>query len=120
MTQDAPTAREAAERNAKAVMAGDLTQVMADITPEAMAKLMQLGSQAQASGAPNPAAMPSIQSYTIEDVGDDDEGSTFRVTFVSAAGKATLETRWQQVMGHWKVVDVALVSAELNEMPGHE
>jgi hypothetical protein len=113
VSQEESTVREAAERNARAVMAGDLSQVMADITPEAMAKLMQMGAQAQESGAPNPAAMPSIQSYELELVGEDEEGATYRVTFVSSAGSATLDARWQQVMGQWKIVNVSLVSAQV-------
>ena len=101
-------------------MSGDLSQVMADITPEAMAKLMQLGNEAQAAGAPTPGSMPSIQSYSLETVEEADESATFRVTFVSATGKATLEAQWQQVMGQWKVTDIALVSAEVTtgEAPG--
>ncbi len=93
-------------------MSGDLSQVMADITPEAMAKLMQLGNSVQA-GAPTPGSMPSIQSYSLEPVEEGDEHATFRVTFVSATGKATLEAQWQQLMGQWKVTDIGLISAEV-------
>lgn len=118
MTQEsgsgpAETAREAAERNAQAVMSGNLTQVMADITPEALAQMMQMGAQAQASGLQTPQTLPSIQSYTLETVSEDDEGSVFNVTFHSEAGTATIAARWKLVMGQWKIAGVELVSAQV-------
>lgn len=106
------TAREAAERNARAVMDGDLTQVMADISPDAMAKLMQMGAEAQATGVPNPTTMPSIESYEIADVDEAGDGSSFDVTFRSAMGTATVRTTWAQIVGQWKIVDVRLLRAE--------
>lgn len=108
------TARDAAERNAQAVMSGNLTQVMADVTPEALAQMMQMGAQAQAAGLQTPQSLPSIQSYTLETVSEDDEeGSVFNVTFHSEAGTATLATRWKRIMGQWKIAGVELVSAQV-------
>jgi hypothetical protein len=109
----AETARQAAERNAQAVMNGNLTQVMADITPEALAQMMQMGAQAQAAGLQTPQTLPSIQSYTLETVSESAEEGVFKVTFHSQAGTATLSTRWVPVMGHWKIAGVELVSAQV-------
>ncbi|HEX6030847.1 MAG TPA: hypothetical protein VFY90_05395 [Tepidiformaceae bacterium] len=105
------TAREAAERNAAAVVAGNFSQVMADITPEALTQMMQMGA---AAGGLSPTQMPNISGYELSDAGktDDGEGERFHVTFVSSVGRATLEATWQQVMGQWKIVGVTLVSAE--------
>lgn len=114
MTQPTETAREAAERNAQAVMNGDLTQVMADITPEAMAQMMQMGAEAQANGVPAPTAMPSMESYTVEPVDEDADSSVFHVTFVSSAGSATLATTWQPIAGQWKIAAVSLVSSDVD------
>lgn len=98
-------------------MSGNLTQVMADITPEALAQMMQLGAQAQAAGLQTPQTLPSIQSYTLETVSESDEEGVFKVTFHSAAGTATLSTRWIPVMGQWKIAGVELISAEVE--PGY-
>jgi hypothetical protein len=109
MTQPA-TAREAVERNAQAVMSGNLTQIMADITPEALAQMMQMGAQA---GGLSPAQMPNIEGYEVEEKGVEGEAEVFHVTFRSSAGTATLGTAWKRIMGQWKLTAVELVSAEL-------
>ncbi len=109
MSAEPGSAREAAERNAEAVTTGNLSQVMADITPEALAQMMQLGAQA---GGLSPAAMPSIEGYEIADAGQDADGQVFNVTFRSAAGTATIATTWKQIMGQWKIAAVELLSVE--------
>ena len=103
------TAREAVERNAQAVMSGNLTQIMADITPEALAQMMQMGAQA---GGLSPAQMPNIEGYEVEEMGTEGDAERFHVTFRSSAGTATLGTLWKQIMGQWKLTAVDLVSAE--------
>lgn len=105
------TAREAAERNARAVMEGNITQVMADITPEALGQMMQMGASARAAGIPTPTAMPGIESYQIEPTGETADEASFDVTFVSPAGTATLATTWKRVLGRWKVAGVSLAAA---------
>jgi len=109
MTAEAGSAREAVERNAQAVMAGNFSQIMADITPEALSQMMQMGA---AAGGLSPAQMPNIEGYEVDELGEDGEAHLFHVTFVSAIGKATLGTSWKQVMGQWKITEVSLVSAE--------
>lgn len=103
------SAREAAERNAQAVVAGNLAQIMGDITPEALNQMMQMAAQ---SGGVSPAAMPNIQGYEIEEMPADGDGQVFNVTFMSAVGKATLAATWKQVMGQWKITGIGLVSTE--------
>ena len=109
MTQ--PTsAREAADRNAQAIMSGNLSQLMADITPEVLAQVMAMGAQA---GGLSPAQMPNIEGYDLKDFGPQEDGcELFHVTFRSSAGTATLGATWKQLMGQWKIVAVNLVSAE--------
>lgn len=109
MTQPG-TAREAAERNAAAIMAGNLSQLMADITPHVMAQVMAMGAQA---GGLSPAQMPNIQGYDIKDFGPDGDVEVFHVTFRSDAGTATIAESWQQLMGQWKITSVSLISAEV-------
>lgn len=110
MTQPS-TAREAAERNAKAIMEGNLSQLMADITPEVLAQVMAMGAQAPAGLSIT--QMPNIQGYDIAARGQEGEAEVFDVTFRSDVGSATIAASWKQVMGQWKIVNVALVAAEL-------
>lgn len=110
MTQPA-TAREAAERNARAIMEGNLAQLMADITPEVMAQVMAMGAQAPAGLSIT--QMPNIQGYEIAEKGSEGGAEVFDVTFKSDIGSATIAASWKQVMGQWKITSVSLVSAEL-------
>ena len=104
------TAREAAERNAKAVMEGNLALIMGDITPEALTQMMQMAAVA---GGLSPAAMPNIEGYEITEMPPaDGGGEVFEVEFRSAIGKATLSTTWKEIMGQWKIAAVSLISAE--------
>ena len=105
------TAREAAELNAQAVVAGNFPHVMAHITPEALTQMLQLGASA---GNLSPAQMPSISGYEIADAGqtEDGNGEVFHVTFTSPIGKATLEATWRQITGQWKITAIQLLSAE--------
>ncbi|MGH2633641.1 MAG: hypothetical protein ACRDG3_09555 [Tepidiformaceae bacterium] len=112
---EAGSAREAAERNAQAVMSGNLSQIMSDITPEALTQMMQMAS---AAGSLSPASMPNIESYAIEELPPEGEAHLFNVTFTSAIGMATLAATWKQVTGQWKITAIALVSAEAT--PGTE
>jgi hypothetical protein len=84
---------------------------MYDVTPEAMTQLMQMGASA---GGLSPTQMPNITGYEIADAGEtqDGEGHNFQVTFVSSAGRATLETTWRQLVGQWKIAAVRLLSTE--------
>ena len=106
------TAREAAERNAQAVVAGNFSQIMADLTPEALTQMLQMGASA---GALSPAQMPTITGYELVEAGqtEDGQGEVFQVTFTAPIGTATLEGTWRQVAGQWKITAASLVSAEL-------
>jgi hypothetical protein len=127
MTAEAGSAREAAERSAQAVMTGNLAQLMADITPEALTQLMQLGAAASAGGL-SITSMPSMTGYELTELGPDGDAEVFQATFSSSAGTATLATKWKQILGQWKITEVAVVSAQITgdqppaataEPPGH-
>jgi hypothetical protein len=107
--------REVVERNANAVVSGNFAQIMADITPEALAQMMQ---QMPAAGGFNLATMPSITGYEIGAASNDGEAVVYDVTFVSAMGRATLTSQWKQVLGQWKIAGVKL--AALEPAPGVE
>jgi hypothetical protein len=101
--------REAVERNAEAVRTGNFVQLMADITPEALAKLMQMAPQ---GGGPSIASLPAITGYELEFLEPEGDTQRYRARFTSAAGSASFTTSWQQVLGQWKIVDFADVVLE--------
>jgi len=100
--------REAVERNARAVMEGNFAQLMADITPEALAQMMQMAPGG--ASAASLAQLPSISGYQIEEKGAEGDAHSFEVTFESAAGSATLLATWKPVVGQWKITGVTVVS----------
>ena len=112
MTTPTGSARDACERNAQAVMTGNLPQVMADITPEVLGQMMQM---ATAAGGMSPTAMPNIERYEIVEAPSEDDGEVFHVTFFAPQGRVTLGTTWKQLMGQWKVTNIALVSFEVTQ-----
>ena len=89
-------------------MAGNLSQLMADITPEVLMQMMQLGT----GGGLTPQTMPSITGYELSDMGAEDEAEVFHAKFLSAIGSATLSAKWKLVLGQWKIVDISLVGYE--------
>ena len=103
MTSPEPPALcDVVERTANAVMAGNFMALMADITPEALGKLMQMAPNA---GQMNLAALPQITGYNLEELPEVDGQPAWRVTFHAAMGTVTLGTRWKVVLGAWKVAD---------------
>lgn len=101
------SAREAAERNAQAVMAGNFMQLMADITPEALAGLMQMGAAAGA-GAFSITSMPAITGYTLGESTVLTDAELIPATFESALGTITMVVTWKQIMGAWKIAGLTV------------
>lgn len=111
MTTGPGSAREAMERTAQAVMSGNLAQLMGDITPEALAQMMQMAPQGGVGLSI--ANMPNIRGYNLLQFGPQpDGGELFHATFESSLGKATLGLVWKQVMGQWKIASLTLVNLE--------
>ncbi len=115
MTQPTLSLPEIVERTAQAVMVGNFAQIMADITPEAIAQLMQM---APAGGGMPLLSMPAISGFAIEELEPAGEAPVYQVRFESASGHATLATEWKQVVGQWKITGVRLVSWELDGKSG--
>lgn len=101
------------ERNAQAVMSGNFAQLMSDITPEALGKLMQM---MPASGQVSLTSLPAITGYDITEADPDGETAVYTVTFHSERGDVTLASHWRQVVGQWKISDFSLV--DFNLQPG--
>jgi hypothetical protein len=108
-TAESSDLRAAVERTAEAVRTGNLAQLMADITPEAIAQMMQM---APAANGMSIASMPSITGYAITECPPEDDAAVYQVTFESAMGRATLAASWKQLLGQWKITAVRLVSIE--------
>jgi hypothetical protein len=115
VSAEGETARDAAERVAKAVKDGNIALLMGEITPEALMQMMQMQA---AAGGVTPAQMPNIESYNIEEMGPDGDAEVFHLSFTSSIGNATLAASWKQILGKWKISAVSLVSAEA--APGAE
>jgi hypothetical protein len=112
MTEDQPqpapelTARQAVERNAEAIKAGDMQRIMMDLTPEAFAKAMQMLNQPGAAQTPR-----EVESYDVEDRGVEGDDQLFHVTYRSPAGQLTMHSRWRKVGPDWKVADFGIIDA---------
>jgi hypothetical protein len=107
VTQPAEPAREAAERTASAVAQGNLAQVLAVLTPEALSQMMELG--AQQGGGINPTALPGITAYSVTGKGTRGDAEVFEVTFTSETASATIETAWKPILGQWKIVAITVL-----------
>lgn len=106
--------RAAVERTARAVMTGNLAQVMADLAPEAMAQLMQLASGAQGL---SPSQLPSIDGFEVEEDSVSADEARFRVRFRSSVGNVVVATTWRPMLGQWKVAEIGLAGFEPAEGP---
>ena len=109
MPGEAPELREVVERNAQAVMTGNFAQLMADITPEALGKLMQM---MPAGGGPSLASLPAITGYDLEHLGQHGDSERYRACFASESGTVQFVTSWRIVFGQWKVVDFSDVEVQ--------
>lgn len=88
----------AVHRTCQAVVAGNLAQVISDLTPEAMGKLMT--GQAQLGGG----GIPQISGYEVRSILPDGEDYLATVVF-KGAQEVGLQARWRRVDGAWKIVD---------------
>ena len=93
------TAEEAAHAHARAAVAGDLTKLMTDLTPEALAKAM-----AQASGG-----LQGVNDYELKLHAQEGDEYVFDITYKASAASMTLRDRFREVNGQWRVVDLERV-----------
>ena len=90
-----PGAEEAARTHAQAVVAGDIGTTVLGMTPDGLAKAMQLGN--------------TTWTYFGSDVtpaGSDGEDCLFDITYQTDQGPFTLRDRFRRIDGEWKVVDI--------------
>jgi hypothetical protein len=95
---------EAVTANCQAVLIGDLMRILADLTPEALGKLMAGG------GGGGMGAMPALTSFDIESHDEQGEDHVFRVKFQGDQVFTAIAT-WRDVGGAWKIADLAMEQA---------
>lgn len=89
---------EAVTRNCQALLTGNIAQIFADMTPEAMAKLAQLGGGAMTG------AMPALTSYDVVSRARDGDDHLYDVRFHGVPSFG-VRARWREVDEQWKLVD---------------
>ena len=92
------TIEEAVTRNCQALMTGNIAQIFADMTPEAMAKIAQLGGGAMTG------TMPALTSYDIVERSQDGDDHLYDVRFHGQPSFG-VKARWRELGGQWKLVD---------------
>ena len=89
---------EAVTRNCQALLTGNIGQIFADMTPEAMAKLASAGGGAMAGG------LPQFTSYDIVSRAQDGDDHLYDVQFRGDQSFG-VKARWRDIGGLWKLVD---------------
>ena len=93
MTEQSP--EEAAHAHARAVVSGDIGATVRGLTPEGLARAMEIGNTSwQYSG------------YDVAPQGSDGEDYLFDIIYQTDLGLLRLRYRLRDVGGEWKVVDI--------------
>lgn len=90
---------EAVQRNCEALLAGNIAQIFADMTPEAMAKIASAGGGAMGAG------LPQLTSYDVISRSRDGDDHLYDVQFHGSQSFG-VKGRWREIGGVWKLVDV--------------
>jgi hypothetical protein len=94
---------EAVDKYVNAIKVMDLGTLMATLTPEALGKAMAM----QGGGGGPPAGITSI---TAEKQGEENGEYIYHLNVEAASGAGTMMTRWKEIDGQWKVVDLGQVT----------
>jgi hypothetical protein len=85
---------EAAEAHARAVVAGDIGATVRGMTPEGLAKAMQIGNTSW-----------TYFGYDLTPQGRDGDDYLFDATYQTDLGPLGMRYRFRLTDGEWKVVD---------------
>ena len=86
---------EAAHAHARAVVANDIGATVRSMTPDGLAKAMEVEN-----------ATWGYESYELAYAGQDGEDHLFDITYHTDLGPLHLRDRFRLIDGSWKVVDV--------------
>lgn len=92
---------EAVDKYVNAIKVMDLGTLMATLTPEALGKAMAMGG-----GGP-PAGITDIKA---EKQSEENGEYVYHLAVEAASGAGTMMTRWKEIDGQWKVVDLGQVT----------
>jgi hypothetical protein len=91
----ARTPEDAAHAHARATVAGDLGTVFRAMTPEALARAMQLGNTEW-----------RLSGYELTGHSQNGDDYLFDILYQTEIGPLALRYRFREIEGDWKVVDV--------------
>ncbi|MEX2245116.1 MAG: hypothetical protein WEC75_00345 [Dehalococcoidia bacterium] len=94
------TIDEAVSKYVDAVKVMDLGTLMATLTPEALSKAMTMGGGAPPTG---------ITNITAAKQSEENGEYVYHLAVEAASGAGTMMTRWKEIDGAWKVVDLGLL-----------
>jgi len=89
---------EAAHAHARAVVANDIGAVVRSMTPDGLAKAMEIGNTTW-----------GYQSYELANAREDGPDHLYEITYTTDLGPLRLRDRFRLISGQWKVVDVELI-----------
>ena len=89
---------DAVKRNCEALIAGNIAQIFADMTPQAMAKL------SQQAGAQMGGPMPKLTGYEIVGREQDGDEHVYDVRFEGDVDFG-VKSRWREMDNQWKLID---------------
>ena len=93
MTQNG--AEDAAHAHARALIAGDFGAALRGMTPEALAKAMEVGNTTW-----------TVTSYDLTPQGRDGDDFLFGIDYQTDLGPLSLRYRVRDIGGEWKVADI--------------
>jgi hypothetical protein len=93
------SAEEAAHAHARAVVTGDIGAFVRRITPDVLAKAMEIGGTSW-----------DVSSYELRPQGRDGDDYIFTVSYQTSLGPLTLRERFRNVDGDWKMVDIERIA----------
>lgn len=90
---------EAIQRNCEALIAGNIVQLFADLTPQAMMKLTQSTGGGAMSGQ-----MPKLTGYEIVSKTKEGDDDIVDVRFTGDVGFG-VKAHWREIDNAWKLTD---------------
>lgn len=88
-------AEEAAHAHARAIVTGDYGTMLHRMTPDALARAIEIGNTSWNSTA-----------YELTPQGGDGDAYVFDITYQTDVGPLSLRERFCQIDGTWKLVDL--------------
>lgn len=95
---------DAVNRNAQALLQMNFSQLMMDITPDAMAKLATQGGMTPGAAMTPGAQLPKLERYEIVSREQEGDDHIYDVRFYGDQNFG-VKARWREITGQWKLVD---------------